>query len=613
MTILTELATLYDRLAEAGEAPRRGFSRERIGYELLIRSDGTPVALSPLARQDPKRPGRMMNVPAAVIRTAGIKPNIFWDKTAYALGVTAVEIDGQFSPGQGKRTLEEHAAFRAAHLALLEGAADPGLAALRAFLERWTPDRFAELDWDAEALDANIVFRWVDDPVGPAPLHERSAARALLEESSGEEAPCLVTGVRGPLARLHPVIKGVAAKNPPPGGGHRLVSFNIGSDKPIGASSSFGKIKGENAPVSEAAAFAYGTALNTLLDRRAAHRRRFQLGDATAVFWAEGPRAAAQSAEDMLFGAVDPQPETGEDALAKLRADLDNFAAGRRVAGASYGPETRVFVLGLAPNAARLSVRFWRPGTLGDFARHVLGFWEALRIEPAPWKGPPAAWSLLYETARVYKDPDTGKKKIDEKSIPPLLGGALMRAVLTGAPLPRTLLSAVVTRVRADGEINGRRAAICKAVVNGIQGEEVVPMSLKRDNADQAYRLGRLFALLEKVQRDALERDSDGQRKQRLATSIKDRYFAAASSTPARVFPIIIRTSIHHLSKIRKDISERIAGWNEREIEEIWSGLEPDLPRSLTLEAQGRFIAGYYHQSAWRAPKADAVFEGVEE
>ena len=574
MTILADLATLYDRLAEAEEAPRRGFSRERIGFELLFRTDGTPVALEPFAYDDPKRPWRMMNVPTPGTRTSAIKANLLWDKTTYSLGVTAVETDGEIDAGQGPRTADEHAAFVAAQQALIGDDPDPGLRAFLAFLDRWTPEQFSSRDWGIAALDTNIVFRWQDDPRGPGFLHDRAAALTLLSQNdSTDETLCLVTGTYGPTARLHPKIKGVDGAQ---SAGASLVSFNSE------AYESFGASQGTNAPISEMAAFAYGTALNALLDRGAQHKRRLKLGDTTVVFWAEGARADAMPVEDMFAAAV--EPETTEDAEAKLRSDLTALAQARgRVDGIRHDATTRIFVLGLAPNAGRLSVRFWHTEPLGALARNVLRFWDALRIEPTPWKGAPAARSLLYETAIGH----------EAKNIPPRLGGELMRAILTGQPLPRGLMMAVIGRVRVDGVVNGRRAAICKAVINGTRRQEIISVALDTENDDAAYRLGRLFAMLEQAQRGALGRA--------LNATIKDQYFAAASATPQRVFPILMRHATNHLAKMRKSGSGGWATNIERGFEQIWAGLEPDLPRSLNLEAQGRFMAGYYHQSAYRA------------
>ncbi len=227
----------------------------------------------------------------------------------------------------------------------------------------------------------------------------------------------------------------------------------------------------------------------------------------------------------MVFDGFNPPDDDAESN--KLKAALEAVAKGRAAQAPELNPDTKVYFLGLAPNAARLSVRFWQSGTFGDFARHITRFWEDLALEPSPWKTTPAAWSLLYETALQHK----------AENIPPRLGGDLMRAVLTGAPYPRTLLSGVINRMRADGDINGRRAAICRAVINRNTNREEIPMSLDRDNPNPAYRLGRLFAVLERIQQAALPG---------LNATIKDRYFAAASATPARIFPQLTKNATHH-------------------------------------------------------------------
>ncbi len=304
------------------------------------------------------------------------------------------------------------------------------------------------------------------------------------------------------------------------------------------------------------------------------------------MFWAEVPeRDDADTIPAMLMGALNPPDEADE--ANRLAALLEDVAKGRAPDQPEFAPDTRVFILGLAPNAARLAIRFWRPGTLGDFARNVLRFWEDLAQQPPAWKGPPAAWSLLYETAAQRK----------AENIPPRLGGDLMQAVLTGAPYPRTLLSAAIACIRADHDINARRTALIAAVLRR-NHKEKVPMSLDRNNADPAYRLGRLFAVLESIQQAALPG---------LNATIKDRYFAAASATPGRVFPLLVKTATHHLSNLRKGDKGGLAHHFEAEMGEIWSGLAADLPRSLNLEDQGRFIAGYYHQRWARKDASDTA------
>lgn len=379
--------------------------------------------------------------------------------------------------------------------------------------------------------------------------------------------------------------------------GASLVSFNDD------ASDSYGKSQGDNAPVSEYAAFAYGAALNALLERKGSDEleRHLRIGDTTVAFWVDTPEAdAAASMEDVMSQAINPPDEATE--CNRLRAALKDVADGRPT-DPGLDPDTTVYVLGLAPNAARLSVQFWHVGTFGDFAQTMLAFWEDLRIEGhpdhPPWKGPPAAWSLIYETALRVGG------KAQTKTISPLLGGELMRAVLTARPLPRSLLSAVVGRVRADGDVSGRRAAIRKAVINRALPardardvkEEIIPVSLDPENTHPAYRLGRLFAVLERAQAAALPG---------LNATIKDRYFAAASATPARVFPLLVKTATHHLALLKKGENGGLGHWLERELGQIWLGLNRRHAPLVQPRGSGRFIAGYYHQR-WPPKQGDTT------
>lgn len=574
MTVLAELAHLYERLRREGKAPPPGYSVEKIGGEVVLDADGNVLAINDLRVPDGK--GRLqprpMAVPLAAVRSSNIKPNLLWDKTSYSLGVTKGEdADGNAVPEITDKSRKMHAAFVETNAALLKGSDDEGLRALLGFLCAWQPEMFAEGGFDPDLLDLNLVFRLKGDEVDGQPrfIHDRPAAEHLVPDflrhvldAEGETSD-LVTGDTGSVARLHLPLKGVAGAQ---SSGASLVSFNLD------AFTSYGKAQGENAPVSERAAFAYGTALNWLL-RDGGHHLR--IGEMTVVFWADTPeRGTAGTIEDMLMRALDPPDEEAE--TNRLAALLHDIAQGRGSAPPEFAPDTRIFILGLAPNAARLAIRFWRPGRLGDFAAKVLRFWEELAQEPPAWKGPPAAWSLLYETAAQRK----------AENIAPRLGGDLMQAVLTGAPYPRTLLAATIARIRADHDINARRVAIIAAVLRR-NFKEKVPMSLDRANPDPAYRLGRLFAVLESIQQAALPG---------LNATIKDRYFAAASATPARVFPLLVKTATHHLSNLRKGDKGGLAHHFEAEMGEIWSGLEAELPRSLNLEEQGRFIGGYYHQ-----------------
>ena len=581
MTVLQELAGLYRNRASERGWPEFGFSTERIGAAVVLETNGEIRAIRSLMAPDEKGKlwPRKLPVPKAVTRTSGIKPNTFWDKSAYVLGVTETD-DG---PGQAKRTLAEHDAFREWHLALLEPAADEALIALRRFCETWMPERFPDFP-DAESLvDQNIVFQLNNGPF----LHDLPAARALLAEDAPDgDMVCLVTGRKAALAWLHPAVKGVAGAQ---SSGARLVSFNNDAE------TSHGKEKGENAPVSETAAFEYGTALNALLAQGSGNSMR--VGGDTVAFWADQPEAE-QTLEALLTGTDNAAVES------ELRARIEAVAAGRMRADEVLDPEARLFVLGLAPNSARLAIRYWHPGTLRGFARAVTDFWSDCAIEPSPFVKDgldvsPKPQALLYDLAaqRVAKN------------IPNGLGGDLMRAILTGGRYPATLLSTVIGRIRVEGEpdrkkhrnVDGRRAAMIRAVLRRNCKQEV-PMALDERATDTAYLLGRLFGAFAYAERSYQKRGA----------GLRQKYIGAASATPARIFPVLMRGYEHNLAALSKAGGQkRGAGVRaDRAIASVLACLPGDveLPATLPLEEQGRFFVGFYHQvSAFYAKAEDAA------
>jgi CRISPR-associated protein Csd1 len=587
MTVLQALDRYYGRMAARGEAEAPGYSREKIGFAIVLSAEGEPLQTLDLREVAGRRMvPRLIEVPAAVKRTAGILPNLLWDKTSYVLGRTA---------GEGRRTAEEHTAFKTANLTMLDGASDEGLIALRRFLEAWSPARFDATPFTPEMLDANIVFR-LDGELGY--VHQRDAARRLIERRVGGDGPigfCLVSGVEAPLRRLHPSIKGVEGAQ---SSGASLVSFNLD------AFTSYGKEQGANAPVSETAAFRYGSALNRMLDRGSTNRVGRPIGDASVVFWADTSgvvdECAAKAAEDAFAVLFDPPPLGAQEAddaseAAKLRDALDMLAKGRPVEDLSLGliPGTRFHVLGLAPNAARLSVRYWLDDSFDAFARRLADHYRDLAIEPAPWGArPPSVQRLLVKTTAL-------QEKFD--NIPPLLAGEVMRAVLSGTRYPRTLLIAAIMRLRAgDDPWTGWHAAAIKACLNRSE-EENVPMALEPDNPSAAYQLGRLFAVLESAQYATLGR---------VNAPISTRYYGSASATPARVFGPLLRGLRHHVADALK---RGRGGWIDGKVGEIIAKLPPNLPPTLRLEDQGRFAVGYYHERAFRRPSADEIDPGEEE
>ncbi|PQV53814.1 CRISPR-associated protein Csd1 [Defluviimonas denitrificans] len=560
MSMLAALAQAYDRLPDA---PPFGYSAEKIGFCVVLNADGSVADVVDLRDTDKKRSAKIVMVPQAKKRTVGIDPNVLWDKTAYVLGVTG---------GTGKRTAEEHARFRDQHLEWLAGSDDEGLTALARFLESWTPDRFVAPLWPEEMRDQNVVFRLVS---GFEFLHERPAAKALwariAAEGASEPQICLLTGASGPVARLHPSIKGVWGAQ---SSGASLVSFNLD------AFTSYNHEQGDNAPVSEAAAFAYTTALNRFLSDP---KHRLQIGDASTVFWADcADMDTAAEAED-IFAAMFGRDTTNDDGVntAKVREQLVQIREGRRLAEImpKLDEGVRFFVLGLAPNAARLSVRFWWEGSFGTLAANYQRFIDDTALDPAPRTGWPPLWRYLIELAVQGK----------RENVPPLIAGEWMRAILSGTRYPLTLLSATLMRIRADGEVNALRAAILKSVlIRNLSWE--VPVALDSANTNRGYVLGRLFAVYEEVQRAALGGSVNA--------TIKDKFYGAASASPQKVFRTLDSGAQNHFSKLRK-LSPGRAVNLEKLIGSITELMDPGadpIPATLSSAEQALFGIGYYHQ-----------------
>ena len=582
MSVLEALARHYDRLRARGEVPPYGFSRERISCAVELSDAGEAVAVSPLPKRSGSTPGpTVCEVPQAVRRTSRPAANFLWDKTAYALGVKRDPVTRKVRPAH-----REHRTFRALHEALLTDAGDDALRALLRFLRAWDPSDYGALPHAEAMLGLNVIFRLEGDRQW---LHERPAAKRIWAEHLARTVPargtCLVTGARAPIALVHPAVRGVRGAHP---AGAALVTFNLDTF------GSYGKTRGANAPVSMHAAFAYASALDALLAIDS--RQRVRIGGMTVVFWAETTAGdgTAPEAERLLSAAIGEPPAAAEAASAAA-GTLEAIARGEPPAHATprVSPGTRLHVLGLAPNVGRLSVRLWHVDTFGALARRIVEHRDDLRLEPAPWRTLPPARRLLCETAP--------RRKADD--IPPALGPALLRAILGGTRYPRALLGAVITRMRAEKAVTGARAAICRACLArdhrlGYEREDA-PMSLNREETHPAYRLGRLFAVYERVQRAALGT---------VNATIRDRYFGAASATPATVFPLLARKCVHHLATLRKsEHRRRLAHWYEREIDAIHDGLGTAFPRSLRLEDQGRFALGYHHQRTWKRASGQAA------
>jgi CRISPR-associated protein Csd1 len=569
MTILASLARAYERLPDK---PPFGYAPAKIGFLISLNEDGSIANVIDIrSGEGNKRESREVMAPQAPKRASGVMPCFLWDKTAYVLGVTAEAL----TPKQQERLDRAHGSFRALHLDLLAGATDAGLMALRRFLETWTPDQFVAPDWPEEMKDQNVVFALESDRrPDMICLHDRKAAQtiwsSLQADASGEAEVCLIYGERLPVERLHPSIKGVWGGQ---SAGASIVSYNAQ------AYVSYDHEQGDNAQVSEQAAFAYTTVLNTFLAKGSRHR--IQIGDASTVFWADAADAeTAGMAQDVWLAGFSDVDEAQQSE--RVRTVLEGLRNGRPLVDLDprLTEGVRFYVLGLAPNAARIAIRFWYESDFAKLARDYQRFVDDMRVEP-PHRNPyPPLWQYLAEIAVLGK----------RENVPPNLAGDWMRAILTGNPYPLTLLTNVLMRIRADGEINALRVAMLKAVLIRNFARKDTPVALDPEFKDKGYLLGRLFAVYERIQEAALGRNVNA--------TIKDKFYSSASAQPRKVFSVIDRNSANHLSKVGK----QSPGYKvnlERALSDIMNSLDPaddPFPASLSAQEQALFGLGYYHQ-----------------
>jgi CRISPR-associated protein Csd1 len=574
--ILQRLVQYYDRLADDPESPMSpmGFARESVSFAVLLDPDGGNPTLVDERDASGKKPvPRTLTLPNRGGRQGtALKPNFLWDNTGYVLGVD--------SKGKPERSRAAFEAFRNFHQEIAKSIDDDGLRAVVAFLSAWDPSLAAELPHLEDALDRNLVFRIRGRSQY---VHDTAAVRSgwsahVASQDAGEDAlsgQSLVTGETGTLARLHPLISGVANAQTM---GAAIASFNLE------AFTSHGREQTYNAPVTVVDAFKYTTALNRLLENRS---RRFQLGDATVVFWAGRHVPDEECLADFFADFPIPPEDTrrNEQVRTFLSSVREGVAAGEAVDPLD---RTEFFVLGLSPNASRLSVRFWLDTTWGELkSRLAMHLADTALAGQRDGELPPVIRRFVAATGRAETDAKGHFKGYDADAASPLLAGAIARAVFTGGPYPQSLLIAMLNRIRADGQVRHERVAAIKGCLvrnsRFANQPKEIPVALNPDRTDPAYVTGRLFALLEKIQTDSAEGD--------LNKTIKDRYFSAASATPGLVFPRLLRLAQHHLG--RMDVGQKV--YYEKQLGEVVGKLCAFAPH-LGLEDQGLFAIGYFHQ-----------------
>ena len=576
--ILQSLNDYYRRKCDdpdpAQRLPAFGLEQKEIPFLLEITREGKLVQLiDTRTLNGKKKVAQIFRVPLGEKKAAGIVANLLWDTLEYVLGID--------TRGKPERVVEQHAQFVARIKALPTAAQqDVGILAVLAFLADLDVTQLqAQPTWK-QALEINAVmsFRLHGDVnlvcQRPAVVN---AALNMVTNADERLAMCLVTGDEAPIQRLHAAIKGVWGAQT---AGANIVSFNAR------AFESYGKRErqGANAPVSCAAAFAYTTALNHLL--RKGSNQRIQVGDASTVFWADRDSEFESVAADIFGDPPKDDPDRNAHAVQALFSAIQSGKHG----GLDEG--NRFHVLGLAPNAARISIRFYHCLPLAELGERISQHFKDLEIARGPHDPQyPSLKRLLQAVCLATSSQPQG----DIERAPPNLGGAIVDAVFAGpdVPYPSLWLNAAVGRCRAEQNVNYFRAAAIKACLNRqfrrssssspnpSPEKEFLPM-LDLSNANPAYRLGRLFAALEKIQEEA----SPG-----LNATIRDRYYGAASSTPVAVFTTLLRLKNAHLKKLsigRAMEFEKLLG-------EILNPVV-DFPKHMPLPDQGRFALGYYHQ-----------------
>ena len=573
--ILRRLAEHYDRIVAEGAvslAPP-GFSMQKMSFCIVLNPDGSLNQFESLLNEEGKKlVARTVIVPGQSKPTGqGLNPCLLWDNAEYLLGYTQ---DQQ----KKLRASAAFAASRAMHLGLEEAIRHPSFRAVCTFLRAWSPET-AEQHEELQTMVSNFgVFRIAGST---RYVHQEIELPSFApDEDNGEPAMCLVSGEFAPAARLHePKIKGVVGAQ---SSGALLVSFNAS------AFTSYGKEQGAQAPVSHAVVFKYANALNYLL--APGSDRRVRLGDATVVYWADHPSTIENAFALMFAGEQQDGPEVQEDVARVTQAKLllTQLRDGTQIASLSEEErETRFFILGLSPNASRLSVRLWVEADASEMLRRLQQHVQDFALRGGSSDLPPPIWRVAVATGRAELDPKGRLKSYDGDSVSPHLAGELGRSVLTGAPYPQSLLAAMLRRVQADGEVSYVRVSAIKACLirntRHTANPLEVPLELDTASQDVAYRCGRLFAVLEKAQTDS----AGGE----LNSTIKDRYFSAASMTPAIAFPRLFRLNGHHLNKLptgSKIYYEQLIG------SVVAAPFE--FPRQLSLLEQGRFVVGYFQQ-----------------
>lgn len=564
--ILQALVKHYENLVEKGKVSREGWCSAKVSYAVNLSSEGKVTAIFSLKEEQERGKKKvevpsLVTVPEMVVRSSGVSANFLCDNSKYMLGID--------SDGTNSRVMECFQAAKERHLALLKNMESEIAQAICRYFETWDPEAASDNSvlkeyWDDITDGGNLIFCMGEVFAHEDPGIEETWNNTYNTPAGDVEGICLVTGKRSAISRIHKTIKGVPGAQ---SSGAALVSFNAP------AFESYGKEQSYNAPVGKYAEFAYTTALNFLLSQR---DYTFQLGDSMIVFWAESGEEEYQKGFLMFAESKPDNQEEIKGIFESLKNDLPVY-----VDHLELNPDQRFYILCLAPNAARLSVRFFYQDSFGNILRNISRHYERMEMIKPSWETTEymGIRQMLFETVN---------QKSRDKSPVPNMAAMVLQAILSGARYPASLYTDTLIRVRAEqGAVTWGRAAIIKAYLirNYMWEEGENYMGLNEESKEQAYVLGRLFSVLESIQLDV----NPG-----IKATIRDRYFNSACATPASVFPVLIKLKNSHMKKLeREKASSKI--YYEQLLTEIIGKLD-EYPKRLSLEEQGQFILGYYHQ-----------------
>lgn len=568
--ILQALTEYYENLAKQEKVDREGWCKAKVSYGINLSQDGRVLGVIFLKKEEERGKKkvwvpRQIKVPEMVTRSSGISANFLCDNSKYMLG-----IDGD---GTNQRVLDCFEAAREKHLSLLDGIEGEMARAVRLFFETWDPQEASECEeirekWEEITEGGNLIFcmnwKYAQDDEFIAKAWE-NAKNSSSEESKKEPTGiCLVTGERTEISRIHKAIRGIPGAQ---SSGAALVSFNAP------AFESYGKEQSYNAPVGRYAAFAYSTSLNYLLSQR---EYAFQVGDSMILSWAQNAQTEYQAA---FFESTDPKPDNQEE----IKEIFENLKKDRpiQINDISLNPEQKFYILALAPNVARLSVRFFYQDSFGNILKNLSEHYERMSMVKPSWEKKEylGIRDMLWETVN---------QNSRDKSPVPNMSALVLQAILSGSRYPASLYTNVLIRIRAEqGRVTWGRAGIIKAylIQNDHWKEGENYMGLNEESRETAYVLGRLFSILESIQAEA----NPG-----IKATIRDRYFNSACATPASIFPVLVKLKNNHIKKLERDRGSA-KPYYEKLLTEIMEKLD-EYPKRLSLEEQGKFILGYYHQ-----------------